>query len=126
MAREPLPSILVINSLVTSSMASFKDTESSGPNRINIKESSRMENTMERANTPGARAILTKEAMRMERSKVMGSIRVQMDPCIRDIGRKAKDMQRELRSIRWAGLRKFGLILGSEKTTRQSLDLYCY
>lgn len=89
-------------------MASFKDTESSSPNRINTKESSKMDNTTERESMPGARAILTKEATKMERSKAMGFIQVQIDQCIRDIGRKVKDMGRELRSIQSAPLRMFG------------------
>lgn len=77
---------------------------------------------MERGNTPGARGIPTKGTIKMERSMVMASIRVMMDRCIRDLGRKESDMAKGFRSILWESVRRFGFRWALGKSMKLSLD----
>ena len=56
-----------------------------------------MDNTTARASTPGVQATLTKAAMKTERNTVMEFIRALTAQCIKDIGRKGKDMEKEFR-----------------------------
>lgn len=115
----------MINSAVISSTASFKDTECSNQNPINIKANSRMGNITARGSIPGARGIPMKGTIKMERSMVMEFIRVMMDLCIRDLGKKGSGMARGFRSILWESVRRFGFRWGLGKSMRLSLDLYC-
>lgn len=84
-----------------------------------------MVNTTERASTPGARETPMKGTIKMERSTAMEFIRVMMDLCIRDLGRKGSAMVKGFRSILWESVRRFGFRWGLGKSMRLSLDLYC-
>lgn len=76
-------------------MENFKDMDALSQNLINMKDSLRMDNTMEKESTLGALAMSMKALTKMEKNMDMGFIQVLTVLSTKATGKMEKEMEKE-------------------------------